>query len=86
MKVLKSLKRGKSKDSHNMINELFILPVAGPDLVKSFTKMMNIIKQDRNLHQQFRYKNSILLSSLLFSSEVWYNFLTKNIFPTEPSI
>ena len=40
-----------------MINELFMPPVAGPDLVKSVTKMMNIIKQDRNIPQQFRYKN-----------------------------
>ena len=57
VKVLRSLKRGKAKDPHYMINELFMPPVAGPDLVKSVTKMMNIIKQDRNIPEQFRYKN-----------------------------
>ena len=49
VKVLRSLKRGKAKDPHYMINELFMPPVAGPDLVKSVTKMMNIIKTETYL-------------------------------------
>ena len=57
LKVLNSLKNGKCRDPLGMINEIFKPPVAGTDLVRSVTLMMNRIKDEMKLPQQFRMKN-----------------------------
>ena len=55
--VLSSLKNGKCKDPLWMINEIFKPPVAGADLIKSITIMMNLIKDQSKIPDIFRYKN-----------------------------
>ena len=45
LKVLRSLKNGKCRDPLGLINEIFKPPIAGRDLVKSITLMMNKIKK-----------------------------------------
>ena len=40
-----------------MINEIFKPPVAGADLIKSITIMMNLIKDQSKIPDIFRYKN-----------------------------
>ena len=55
--VLSSLKNGKCKDPLGMSNVLFKPPVAGADLVKSITIMMNLIKNQSKIPEIFRFKN-----------------------------
>ena len=44
--VLKSLKPGKSKDAHDLPNEIFKPSVAGENLILAVTKLMNRIKNE----------------------------------------
>ena len=55
--VMKALKTNKSKDPHGMINELFKLPNAGADLIKSITVLMNRIKDQCYIPEFIRFKN-----------------------------
>ena len=55
--VMKTLKTNKSKDPHGMINELFKLPNAGSDLIKSITVLMNRIKDQCYIPEFIRFKN-----------------------------
>ena len=57
IKVLKSLKNNKAKDPLGLINELFKPPVAGSDLIKSITIIMNKIKKTNYIPELFRRKN-----------------------------
>ena len=57
LKVLKSLKNGKCRDPLGLVNEIFKPPIAGTDLVKSITSMMNKIKDLGKLPKVFRMKN-----------------------------
>ena len=57
VKVLKSLKNNKAKDPLGLVNELFKPPVAGADLIKSLTIIMNNIKKDNSIPELFRMKN-----------------------------
>ena len=55
--VLKSLKLGKSRDPLGLDNLLFKPPLAGADLVKSLTIMMNSVKDHMTVPDLFRRKN-----------------------------
>ena len=55
--VLKSLKNGKCCDPLGLVNEIFKPPVAGDDLIKSITIMMNKIKNECKIPELFRIKN-----------------------------
>ena len=57
MKTLNSLKNGKCKDPLGLINEIFKPPIAGTDMVKSLSLMMNSIKDQVKLPEMFRHKN-----------------------------
>ena len=57
LRVLKSLKNEKCRDPLGLINEIFKPPIAGTDLVKSITIMMNKIKDLGKLPNLFRMKN-----------------------------
>ena len=46
-KVLKNLKKQKSRDPHGLANDLFRPEVAGDDLKLAILKMMNKIKDDQ---------------------------------------
>ena len=46
-KVLKKLKRGKSRDPYGYCNELFMPEAAGDDLKNAILKMMNKIKEEQ---------------------------------------
>ena len=48
-KVLKSLKKNKSRDPNGWINELFMPHIAGIDLKISVLKMANQIKRDQKV-------------------------------------
>ena len=55
--VLKSLKNDKCRDPLGLINEIFKPNVAGVDLIKSITLMMNRIKFELYVPKLFRLKN-----------------------------
>ena len=55
--VLKTLKSNKAKDPLGFCNEIFMIPVAGEDLIKSLVVMMNKIKNDKRIPEIFRMKN-----------------------------
>ena len=55
--VLCSLKNGKCRDPLGLINEVFKPPVAGTDLIKSITIMMNRIKDSIQIPETFRFNN-----------------------------
>ena len=57
VKVLKSLKNNKAKDPLGLVNEIFKPPIAGADLIKSLTIIMNNIKKDNIIPELFRMKN-----------------------------
>ena len=57
LRVLKSLKNEKCRDPLGLINEIFKPTIAGTDLVKSITIMMNKIKDLGKLPNLFRMKN-----------------------------
>ena len=46
-KVLKNLKKDKSRDPNGLINELFMNEVAGDDLKKAILCLMNRIKREQ---------------------------------------
>ena len=46
MKVLKELKKNKSRDPNNYINEIFNPKVAGDDLIQAVLNLMNKIKSE----------------------------------------
>ena len=46
-KVLKHLKKDKSRDPHGLINEIFKREVAGDDLKEAILTLMNRIKSDQ---------------------------------------
>ena len=49
MKVLKSLKKDKSRDPSGLANEIFHPSVAGDDLIDAIYILMNRIKKEQNL-------------------------------------
>ena len=55
--VLKSLKNNKCRDPLGLINEIFKPPVAGNDLIKSLTILMNSVKNQLKVPNLFRMKN-----------------------------
>ena len=57
LKVLSSLKNGKCRDPLGLINEIFKPPIAGSDLIKSITLMMNKIKNQIQVPKLFTFKN-----------------------------
>ena len=47
LEVLKSLKKGKSRDPLNLVNEIFRPEVAGEDLKYALLKIANKIKDEQ---------------------------------------
>ena len=55
--TLNSLKNGKCRDPLGLVNEIFKPPIAGADLIKSLTILMNRIKDECVIPDLFRLKN-----------------------------
>ena len=53
--VLKHLKRNKSRDPNGYANELFKTEVAGDDLKLALLKLMNRIKEEQIIPQEFEH-------------------------------
>ena len=54
---LDSLQNGKCRDPLGLVNEIFKPPLAGSDMVKSLTILMNKIKDECSIPDIFRLKN-----------------------------
>ena len=55
VKVLKSLKKGKSRDPLNLINEIFRPEVAGSDLIVALLKIANKVNQEQTFPEMLKY-------------------------------
>ena len=66
VKVLKSLKKDKSRDPQGLINELFRPEVAGSDLQNSILLLLNLIKKEQKVPIFLRSANITTFLPLRF--------------------
>ena len=55
LKVIKSLKKGKSRDPLNLVNKIFRPEVAGTDLVLALLKIANKINEKQTFPDLLKY-------------------------------
>ena len=81
VKVLKYLKKNKSRDPLGLANEIFMDGVAGADLKKAVLKLMNKIKEDQiyptalevyNISSIYKNKEREMIS---VTTEVYLEFI-----------
>ena len=62
-KALKSMKKNKTRDPHDLINELFKEGIMGKDMKLALLSVFNQIKRDQKLPTALKFAN---ITSLLF--------------------
>ena len=57
IKVLKGMKKGKARDPHGFINEIFKSEVAGDNLIDGLLLLFNEVKKQQNVPNIFEFAN-----------------------------